>query len=584
MSYQSGYQYTDVPSSEDPLSIQSNNPQTNTNTNTNVNTNTSFNSNNANINNGTVNNNNNSSMNSHQQHSQGLSSSSSVASASSSTYTPRAYLPTYHEYTQNPIGGMQTNNINNMYPMNGSVGSFGSYGPNFGGNTWIESNRRSRRNRIMIGLIIGVFLLMIMGHHPATDNSNNGIASESAGGIPSSNETSEENGNDDDHVNNGANTDSDNTATAATNDESSSTNTSNNIEHEHEHTPDSSDTPKISYLLTYPMSGTTYAMDMIKDSTNMAIATNYEVYRSYRDEENDPRPICMDYTNLIPEEQTKEGYGFPFWTMSYKSGKIPTNHVVTLSHCDGYCLTPCTPSEYIHTESSFEESCRTVLYHERKSSSSSSSSSENKENNNKEHNEHLQEIDLQSVITPKNAIDSILHLIRDPFSNIVSRYHQYLIVQELEQGLHNSKESFHEWCRDMDTNQTLIELEEEKSKHYFSSEIRSMFRKVPCHAEFVKYISWHNHVVEMSWIDNYKSLPIYFEDFANVARREDVAKEIAEFVGYEVVNLNLPTFFGGKMYRDQFYNREQINAVTELLKLMSFSQTWDMLERYFDDL
>lgn len=57
---------------------------------------------------------------------------------------------------------------------------------------------------------------------------------------------------------------------------------------------------------------------------------------------------------------------------------------------------------------------------------------------------------------------------------------------------------------------------------------------------------------------------------------------MAEFLGYDVITLNLPGFLGGKEYREGFYTDEQVKSLKEFIKSMSFGKTWQLLERYFE--
>ena len=111
-------------------------------------------------------------------------------------------------------------------------------------------------------------------------------------------------------------------------------------------------------------------------------------------------------------------------------------------------------------------------------------------------------------------------------SNVVSRFHQFVTMNPswLQQqpeanknsneggnrGARNSQENFRKWCTEMDTNALLSE--EEQSSPLFSHELKLKMKSIPCHSEFIKYISWHNHVVQMSWSKGYDMIQVYFDD------------------------------------------------------------------------
>jgi hypothetical protein len=581
MSYQSGagsYQYSNVSSSEDPLTVNNNN---NNGTGTVAEMPTSAPTSTQNLNQNQsqpqptqmppLNNNNN----------------------NPSIYSPRAYLPTYHEYMQTNTqsfggafgGGGGSNGINNgnAYGNNAHGGAY--YNPNI----FFESQRRSRRNRIIIGCTV-FFMLMILFRHPTTNEGVSvGVTSPStdAGSSASSSASS-----------------STASSSTPTIDNASETTTKTNIENKIDSalepnegtvhpksstssssTASTSTPPKITYLLTYPMSGTTYTMEIIQKSTQMALATNVDTFRPYHEKEDDTknnngtnlRPICVDYPSFMEEQMTLNEndnnnhednniYGYPFWTESYEHGNIPSNNVLTLSHCSGFCISPCNPSQYIQTESSFEESCREVIFFNSTKSQ------------------------YQSHYINRSNINAMIHLIRDPLSNVVSRFHQYFNFHQdewlnYEKKIHagksrTSKENFRDWCVSMDNNVTISEIEQ--SSFLFSNEMKRKMKGIPCHSEFIKYISWHNHVVEMGWESNYRSMEVYFEDYAHVDKKDDVTKKMGEFLGYDdVKTTDLPSFLGGKEYREGYYTEEEVKALTEFIEYMSFSKTWELLKRYF---
>ena len=319
------------------------------------------------------------------------------------------------------------------------------------------------------------------------------------------------------------------------------------------------------------MSGTTFTMKILEKTTDKALATNFDAFEPYRDpnDHENIRLITKDYPNLNLENDAYN-YGYPFWTTSYHDDGItlPENQVVTLSHCSGYCIHPCTPDEYIHSQAAFEESCRVVDYFNKTKES------------------------YTSFMIPKEDIDSVIHVIRDPMSNVVSRFHQFLSIDNVKNNNQWNKdhakiltqhENFRAWCHEMDTNETLVEVEQGTS-HLLSKEIKRDLKKIPCHTEFLKYASWHNHVVEMIWTKDYRSLPIYFEDYENENGRIEAGEKMAHFVGYGVIEnklASLPSFYGGKKYRALYYKEEEIQLLKTFFEMVSYKRTWELLARYF---
>ena len=91
-----------------------------------------------------------------------------------------------------------------------------------------------------------------------------------------------------------------------------------------------------------------------------------------------------------------------------------------------------------------------------------------------------------------------MHVIKDSFGNIVSRFHHEYksLVQKFDskdKSPHNyDKEGFQEYCKDEDTKY----LDDEKT--VFSQRIHLISKHVPCHADFYRYLQWHNLAIEVA--------------------------------------------------------------------------------------
>jgi len=227
---------------------------------------------------------------------------------------------------------------------------------------------------------------------------------------------------------------------------------------------------------------------------------------------------------------------------------------------------PCTPASYIQTEASFEEACRTIIDRDVHGT-------------------------YETSITPKADISKVIHLIRDPFSNIVSRFHSYLFEKNAKHAAHElpnlspsnrNAEGFKVWCRAIDTDATLSELEQEST--LIPREIKELMEQVPCHSEFYKYVSWHNHVVEMAWNEDYPSLNVFYEDYATETEQRQQAIKMSEFLDEPIVDIDkvLSESLVVRSYRDHYTVNERLNA-EKLVKALSLRNTWILLERYFKE-
>eukprot|EP00558_Chaetoceros_sp_UNC1202_P010357 CAMPEP_0197247092 /NCGR_PEP_ID=MMETSP1429-20130617/26094_1 /TAXON_ID=49237 /ORGANISM="Chaetoceros sp., Strain UNC1202" /LENGTH=260 /DNA_ID=CAMNT_0042707911 /DNA_START=1 /DNA_END=786 /DNA_ORIENTATION=- len=254
--------------------------------------------------------------------------------------------------------------------------------------------------------------------------------------------------------------------------------------------------------------------------------------------DNDPANSFMDI-------------GSPLWMKAYfKETALPEHLVLTESQCSGFCLPPCIPEEYIETDASFEESCRDV------------------------------DTGTVGLPTPKSEVKKIVHLIRDPFSNVVSRFHEYR-----EQTKYKSRKSnfhgddrtgFHNWCK-MDE-QTMKDVE---ASPLIANQVKLLMKDVPCASEFFKYIAWHNHVVEMIWNEDYESMEIYYEEYDSEVLRKALVKQLAAFMNYAVVdNDTFPSFISVNSYTG-YFTKEEKKSVEKLVKGLALTRTARLLDRYF---
>lgn len=306
---------------------------------------------------------------------------------------------------------------------------------------------------------------------------------------------------------------------------------------------------KIAYLLAFPRSGTSYSMRLVGETTNTSLALNYGNLAVM--ENNEPVPV---FQTMDSSGQPFAEYASPFYWFINSSTHTPQNYILTLTHCGGGCMYPCLPMQYIKTQSTFEEDCRLVI---------------------KDETPITVENFLQSL-TPRSAVGKLVHLIRDPFSNIVSRFWAYRLN---DNKYTDDVSGFQNYCSDMDSNIELSLLE--SSTNLISEEIKLLLKKVPCHAEFYKYIDWHNHAVEMAWNSEYPTMNLYYEDFNSPQARSQQALAIANFLETSIVDMSkVPEGLFIRNYRNYFSQAQQ-DAIESLTRTMAFTKTMTLLERYF---
>lgn len=469
-------------------------------------------------------------------------------------------LPSYSDYTQN-----------------GNSYDFGSYGPNLGSVDWSLQRNQSKRNRMLVMIAVGFFILFVIAHpssQPPTivnseeaNKSMNGIAGDghsSSTSASSHSNTSNQNSAQEISVEvEDAQTmeegevvfdkEADNPYKAVTPQEQQL------IDKENAEIQQLEARLKISYLLSYPMSGTSFTMLLMSRTTNMTLATNY-AQSAYATDDGKHIPVYKPGdVDANDEHVTIEGS--PFWYTTYESTARPTKNVLTLSHCGGHCMYPCLPNQYVQTAISFDEQCRTVIDH-------------TKDDDGKDK--------YTITVTPKKDVNNLIHLIRDPFSNIVSRFHAYLSQFTVtEKPFSNDRSGFKQWCEGIDNDEEVNEIEYMSS--FFTMEMKELMKIVPCHSEFYKYVAWHNHVMEMAWNEDYEVLPIFYEDYANTAEQRQMAIKMAGFLEAPVVSgdENMPDYLKVRLYRDDYFTAEEITNIETFVRVVALKATMQLLERYF---
>lgn len=304
--------------------------------------------------------------------------------------------------------------------------------------------------------------------------------------------------------------------------------------------------PRIAWLMSFPNSGTSYTMRMITRTTQTLVATNYAKRES------------SDERQLYPVYRDHDG---PFWPNPSKSQyRPPLAYLLTKTHCGGRC-NGCPPSSYLQKPNTFAYHCL--------------SGSKLKHNNSTGGRAQPVKVTYDSSLVHK-----AVHLVRNPFDNIVSRYH--LERHELAKRNHtkllalfsDSKPGFRRYCRYMNA-----KYEQKVEATWLPTALA--LQHVPCRDDFFRYISWHNHAFTTT--DNILHLPTYvlhYEDYSGDAFNTTVSN-LLKFLNLSQAQEAYP-FRQGQSYENYFTSVEK-RRVKEAIKVLSVPQTWESLSRYFDE-
>lgn len=178
----------------------------------------------------------------------------------------------------------------------------------------------------------------------------------------------------------------------------------------------------------------------------------------------------------------------------------------------------------------------------------------------------------------------IVHLIRNPFDNIVSRMHHGVIRRKQFLGwtdeqlapFNDTRQGFLSWCKYVDKD---FWRRDGGQARKLNIEVPSLAKEIPCHSDFYRYSQWHNHVVGLSEKLKIPTHVLFYEDYATNFNK--TVSDLFEFLDLPIVN-GPSVFVPGKTYGSFFSASERL-AVRQYVKNISSPQSWDLLRRYFGD-
>jgi hypothetical protein len=209
----------------------------------------------------------------------------------------------------------------------------------------------------------------------------------------------------------------------------------------------------------------------------------------------------------------------------------------------------CPPANYLHTPESFQTTCLT--------------GSRFRNNSTKETVTYTRDI-------PKKAI----HLIRNPFDNLVGRMHLFNKHHANEKSVphvfNTTQQGIVSWCHYLDDKYA---AKEDKT-------ILASYSHVPCHAEWYRYVQWHNLAWETTRVS--LQLPVqylYYEDYDD-ERYNATLYRLLQFLEMRQSASPLAFLASGKTYQKVFA-QEHVQAAKRMVQQLACPEVWKLLERYF---
>ena len=234
---------------------------------------------------------------------------------------------------------------------------------------------------------------------------------------------------------------------------------------------------------------------------------------------------------------------------------LPDTYILVKTHCGGYC-DDCHPLDYVQSLENFASSCTTC----------STNDSDGKR------------ITYPDAYNSSSLVRRVIHLIRDPFDNLISRIHLARKLRPKQWPDNSSEaEAYKSWCWHLDH---LHKGFYRNNSTTFSVSTLDLFRELPCFAEWYRYIQWHNHALDL--LEKRLQVPVhtlYYEDYS--LHFSETVNELLQFLQLKAV-AGPRNFHAGKSYRYLFSNQEK-RAARILVQSLAKPATWKRLQHYFSN-
>jgi hypothetical protein len=178
---------------------------------------------------------------------------------------------------------------------------------------------------------------------------------------------------------------------------------------------------------------------------------------------------------------------------------------------------------------------------------------------------------------PPERLTKAIHLIRDPFDNVVSRYHLERQLPGREAAKYpKSREGFRAYCKSIDN----LHKANEKRILFLDEDLLEIMQVVPCHADFFRFIEWHNLAFVTTRDLELNTYVLHYDWYTT--RFNETARELLDFLKLPIhSNGELTPFIEGKVY--PYYTNKEKRAVAKAFEIMSSPETWKHVQHYFDE-
>ena len=305
--------------------------------------------------------------------------------------------------------------------------------------------------------------------------------------------------------------------------------------------PEENGLKRIAWLMSFPNSGTSYTSYLVRTVTKTNTGSNYG-HESGTDE----------HSSLSPSVPIFNDNPIPTWTESWNSHlqQPSKGYILTKTHCGGFSF--CTACDsFIYNSHTFLKKCLEGDFVTGIATSG---------------------FEVSKGYASKDNIARAVHIIRDPFDNVVARFHLERRTLGKKNKAHypNSREGFRQFCDDLGK----IEKAQKQARIFFEDVLDL---DIPCKADFYRYIQWHNMAFTTTWNLGIPTLVVHYESYTTSLNETKDA--LLEFLEQDEV-ADAPPFVTGKTYRE-YYTADEIDAVSKMAERLALRETWQHTKHYF---
>lgn len=311
---------------------------------------------------------------------------------------------------------------------------------------------------------------------------------------------------------------------------------------------DQVDLPQIVWLASFPNSGTSYTMTMVEQASNRSTATHYGL-----------EVTDYKYPSIPLHAHHPEG---PYWQgeNNGKAKSLPETYILTKTHCGGRCVR-CGATAYVVNASTYLDACARTTARLGK---------------------NARTMETNRMDPTRGRVAKVVHLIRNPFTNIVARFHlesRNIMRREERTGqwLPKNATGMRNFCFILDEFYAPDELK------VFDAAMMQLMADVPCRAEFYKWTQWHNRLGQVLLAlgtpstPNVPTLTLHYEDYH--AKLNATAGRVLDFLELPPRVLPYRAFRELPDYADHF-TEAQRKAAWRLIEALATPWTWERIQRY----